>query len=244
MDNFMLDLSTKKIWITGASRGIGLAIARKLKETGASLILSSSNTRTMKNIMHEFAEYPKVFFLPFDLTSESEFNRIYEKINLTLENVDILINNAGIATFKPFTEFTLDEFDKMNAVNYRSIFLSSQAVLPEMINRKNGLIINILSAVVKKVFLNSSIYSATKSAVLAMDSVLREEVRDKGIKIVDVMPGATETDIWDKESRDKFSDKMMQPEDVAESIIKIIELSQNKRLMAEEFVLRPQWGDL
>ena len=240
----MLDLSNKKVWITGASRGIGLAIARKLKTTGASLILSSSNNSTIKEIMHEFAEYPKVFFLPFDLTSETEIKRIYEKIDLTLENVDILINNAGIATFKPFTEFTLEEFDKMNAINYRSLFLTMQAVLPEMKNRKNGLIINILSAVVKKVFLNSSIYSATKSAVLAMDAVLREEVRDKGIKIVDVMPGATETDIWDKESREKFSERMMKPEDIAESIMKVIELSQNKRLMAEEIVLRPQWGDL
>jgi 3-oxoacyl-[acyl-carrier protein] reductase len=238
------DLKNKNVWITGANRGIGAALARKLTKTGATLILSSSSTESMRKIMPEFVEYPKVFFMPFDLRSEDEAKRMYEKINITLEKVDILINNAGYGKFANFTDLSSEEMNNMIDTNFKGLYYMTKLVLPDMIKEKNGIIINILSVVLKKIFTGSSIYAASKAAVLAMDRSLREEVRKDGIKIVDIFPGATETDIWTDKQREKFGQRMMQPEDVADGIIKVIDLAMNKRLMIEEIVLRPQGGDL
>ncbi|MFC2130766.1 SDR family oxidoreductase [Bacteroidota bacterium] len=237
-------LSNKKIWITGASKGIGASIARKLTKTGATLILSSSSTESLRKIMPEFAEYPKVFFMPFDLKSEEEAKRMYEKIHITLERVDILINNAGSGKFAPFTELTSEDMNDMIDTNFKGLFYMTKLILPGMIKEKSGTIINILSVVLKKVFSGSSLYAASKAAVLAMDRSLREEVRQYGIKIVDIFPGATETDIWKPAQREKHGHRMMQPDDVAEAIVNIIDLAMNDRLMVEEIVLRPQGGDL
>ncbi len=237
-------LRGKKVWITGASRGIGAAIARKLRETEATLILSSSSSDTMKKVMPEFAEYPKVFFLPFDIKSENDIKRIYQKIKASMDGVDILINNAGIGIFGSFQKMSVEDFDKMNDANYRSVFLLMKTVLDDMIEKQSGGIINILSVAIKTALPGSSLYAATKSAVLAMDASLRVEVRDKGIKIVDVFPGATATEIWDEKVREKFADRMMRAEDVAEAVSKVVELCVNDKLMVEEIVLRPQGGDL
>lgn len=237
-------LKDKVIWITGAAKGIGEAIAKNLMNSGATLILSSSNNESMKKIMPDFAKYPKVFFFPFDLRSEEQISRTFQKIDLSIGKVDFLINNAGTGKFAPFTELTISDMNNMFDVNFRGTYLLTKLVLPKMLEQKSGTIINILSVVVKKVFTGSSIYSASKAAVLAMDRSLREEVRGSGIKIIDVFPGATETEIWTEKQREKYGSKMMQPKDVADSIMKILELSINNRLMVEEIVLRPQGGDL
>lgn len=237
-------LQNKVIWITGAAKGIGKAIADNLKPTGATLILSSSSHESIKKIMPDFAQYPKVFFFPFDLRSQEAITRTFQKINLSIGKIDFLINNAGIGKFAPFTELSTDDMNNMFDVNFKGLFLLTKLTLPKMIEQKNGVIINILSVVLKKVFTGSSLYAASKAAVLAMDRSLREEVRSSGIKIIDVFPGATETDIWTKKQREKYSSRMMQPNDVAEAIIKIMVLALNNRLMIEEIVLRPQGGDL
>ncbi len=237
-------LKDKIIWITGSGKGIGSALARKLRQTGATLILSSTNQKSMKKIMPEFAEYPKVFFLPFDLRSEEQINRTFEKIKLTLGQVDILINNAGTGKFAPFVDLTVEDMSNMFDTNFKGLFILTKKILPGMLERKTGVIINILSVVLKKIFVGSSLYAASKAAVLAMDRSLREEVRREGIKIIDVFPGATETDIWTEKQREKHGARMMQPEDVADAIVNIINLSINDRLMVEEIVLRPQGGDL
>jgi short-subunit dehydrogenase len=237
-------LNNKVIWITGASKGIGRAIAENLKSTGATLILSSSSINSIKKIMPDFAQYPKVFFLPFDLRSEEEINRTFQKINLSIGKIDFLINDAGIGKFAPFTELSAGDMNNMFDVNFKGLFLLTKLTLPKMIEQKSGVIINILSVVLKKVFTGSSLYAASKAAVLAMDRSLREEVRSQGIKIIDVFPGATETEIWTEKQRERYASKMMQPKDVADAIIKIIELASNNRLMIEEIVLRPQGGDL
>ncbi|MFH1049869.1 MAG: SDR family oxidoreductase [bacterium] len=237
-------LNNKIIWLTGAGKGIGAALARKLTRTGATLILSSSSSESLKKIMPEFAKYPKVFFLPFNLRSEEQINRTFEKINLSLRKVDILINNAGTGKFAPFVDLTVDDMNNMLDTNFKGLFILTKHVLPGMLERKSGVIINILSVVLKKIFVGSSIYAASKAAILAMDRSLREEVRGDGIKIIDVFPGATETEIWTERQREKHGARMMQPEDVADAIVNVINLALNDRLMVEEIVLRPQGGDL
>lgn len=233
-----------KIWITGASRGIGRAIAQNLAGSGAGLILSAGSQESLKSIASEFASYANVLIFPCDLRNYKEIKGVHKKIRAMTDGVDVLINNAGVTKFVRLSDISLEDFDNINSVNYRGVFLAMKEVLPEMIEKKFGLIINILSVAVREKFLNSSIYSASKAAVHAMDTTLREEVRKDGIKIVDVFPGAVETDIWSEANKQKFGHLMMQPEDVAAAVREVVELNLNNRLMIEELVLRPQNGDL
>lgn len=140
--------------------------------------------------------------------------------------------------------FSLEKFDETFATNVRGVFLCTQAVLPKMVEQNFGIIVNILSVVVTKTFVNSSVYSASKAAVLAMSKSLREELRSKNIKIMNVYPGATLTNIWSPTVADKFGSRMMKPEDIAIAIVYNIDVMLASGAMVEELIVRPQLGDL
>lgn len=234
----------KVVWLTGGSRGIGAAIAKKLADDGASLILTAREMNSFREIQPHFRDIPNIFYLPGDVTDENAIIKIYDKIEHTIGKVDVLINNAGIGIFKNFTDITIEDFDRTIAVNLRGSFLCSKAVLPDMIDRSSGTIINILSGAAIKAYPYSSVYAASKAAVLAMGNTLREEVRKFGVKVVNILPGATVTDIWDAESLANFSQVMMKPEDIADAVSAIVKLSDNKRMMLENILLKPQNGDI
>jgi short-subunit dehydrogenase len=238
------NIQDKVVWITGASRGIGLAIADRFIEAGAKVILSATKKESFKEILPKYAKHDKVLFFPCDITQHQQIHEVVTKIKLAMGRIDILINNAGIAKFKPFNEITNEMFDQMNDVNYKGTFYCTKAVLPDMLGRKNGIIVNILSGAAKKAFENSSVYSATKAAVLSMSNSLRKEVRKEGISIINIFPGATETDVWNPKVRQELKHKMMQPEDVADATFSSIINSLNGRTMVEEVLVRPQGGDL
>ena len=238
------DLKDLNIWITGASRGIGAAIVRTLVNSGANLFLSARKQESFKALLSEFKTNDNIYFFPCDVSSRVEVQNVYAKIEMVSGGVDILINNAGIGTFKPMTELSEKDFDDMFGVNVKGMFLCMKAVLPKMMEKEKGAIINIQSISAYTDYKNSTVYGATKAATIAMDRSLRNEVRGKGIKIVDVSPGATETDIWEPHLREKYGKVMMQPEDFARAVFDVIGLCQNKRMMVEEMIVRPQNGDL
>ena len=111
-----------------------------------------------------------------------------------------------------------------------------------MIERQSGTIINILSMVTQKVFTSSSAYTASKSGLLGYTKVLREEVRDKNIRIINVSPGATSTEIWSDEIRNKHNDSMMNSDDIAKIVFRIF--SEKSNMVVEDIILRPLKGDL
>jgi NADP-dependent 3-hydroxy acid dehydrogenase YdfG len=156
--------------------------------------------------------------------------------------MEILVNNAGVTYFKELVSTTANEFDHVMDTNVRGMFLLTKAVLPSFLRRRRGLIINILSFAAKTVYTGSSIYSASKSAGSAMMGVLREEVRDKGIKILNVFPGAVSTPMWGTRNRARFEHRMIHPEEIAEYIVATAALPAS--MMVEEITLRPQRGDL
>lgn len=239
-----MESSKKVVWITGASRGIGLAIAQQLLNKDFNLVLGATNLKSFKDFNEEIAKNPNVFLMPGDISNYNIVNEINSKISNSLGSVDILINNAGNGIFKLFTELTAEEFDKMNSVNYKGLFNTIKAVLPAMIEKKAGVIINIISVSAQKSFPYSSVYGSSKSAACNMTNTLREEVRQFGIKIINVFPGATDTDIWQEPLRSENRHKMMQPIDIAQAVGSIIELSNNNRMMIEEIFLKPQLGDI
>jgi len=156
--------------------------------------------------------------------------------------VDVLINNAGLTSFKDFQSSSSKDFASIIETNLRGPFLTSKAIIPSMIKRRAGMIVNILSFAAKKVYTKSALYSASKAGLEAMMNVLRAELRDTGIKIINVYPGAVLTPMWLREHRKRYSNQMMLPDDVARLVYEAT--AQSPSLMVEELIIRPQGGDL
>ncbi|MFY7999349.1 MAG: SDR family oxidoreductase [Candidatus Kapaibacteriota bacterium] len=242
----MTPLLNKIVWITGGSRGIGLASAIALAGKGARLILSSRNEADLHDaagkvrILSGSTNEPLI--VPCDVTNPDSIQSAWKLIHEQFGGVDILINNAGIGVFKPFLDLTLDDIELSLNANIKGAFLCAQAAARGMAERGTGVIVSLNSVAAQKTFANCSVYAASKSALLAANRVIREELRSKGVKVIDLLVGATETDIWSASDREEFRPRMMQPEDIAAALVSTLELPQ--RMMPEEMILRPQLGDL
>jgi len=222
-------------WITGANKGIGAALTQKGAELGFIIAASSrSNSIIASHNIHP---------VECDVQSVKSIENCYNNSLEKFGAIDILINNAGVATFAKTWETSLEEADAMLNTNLRGMFLCTKTVLPDMINRKSGIIVNIQSVAAIKTFSNCSVYAASKAGALAMSRSLREEVREFGIKIIDILLGATETDIWDSDSRNEFGNRMLQPSEIASIVWQTISMSTDS-IHLEEIVVRPQLGDL
>lgn len=232
----------KNIFISGISRGIGLEIFKVLSDNYL-VFGSTSNLELVPNLAEALKmKNSELFEIDAHLLhSKSKFEAYLDTIP---KDIDILINNAGIAKFQDFSETNISTLTEHLNVNLYLSYLLAKAVLPNMLEKKSGLIINILSVASIKPFTGASLYSAAKAAMSAMFDSIREEVRSEGIKITNVYLGATETSIWSDEMREKYSDKMIDPDDVADTVLYLIELSKRKRMMVEDVTLRPQFGDL
>lgn len=156
--------------------------------------------------------------------------------------IDLVINNAGVTVFKSFIDTKSYEYDYVMDTNVRGSFLMTKAVLPLMMKKRKGHIINVLSVAANTYFEDSSVYSASKAALYAMSSVLRNEVRRYNIKISNVLPGNVDTPMWDSKVRAKYKNRMMTPKEIAEIILSIA--SQPKKVVIEDVVIKPIKGDL
>lgn len=231
------------VWVTGAGRGIGAAIAHAFGSIGAHVILSGRNLAQLEHTTGSITRLGySASFLKCDVSSESSVKRAYKTIVRNYHNVDVLVNNAGITYFRSFKNTKVRDFDDVLATNLRGAFLCTKSVLPAMMKRNSGTIININSVAATTIFENSSAYAASKAGLLAMSRGLRFEVRKKGVRVIDILPGAVETLMWSKAERKKYHAKMMQPEDMAEVVVSAYR--QLGRVLTEEIIVRPWGGDL
>ncbi|MDI6802690.1 MAG: SDR family oxidoreductase [Bacteroidota bacterium] len=231
------------VWITGAGRGIGREIAIQFSLIGCKVVLTSRTVRELTSVQKEITKLGgEAFVIRCDIGKASEISRAHKSIVNKLGSVDVLIDNAGITSFKKFEETSLEDFDSIVRTNLRGAFLCIKEVLPDMIKRKDGWIINIASVVAVKTFKNSSAYSAAKAGLVAMLRVLREEVRQHNVKVLTIFPGATSTKIWGTKLQ-KLSKKMMDAKSVAETVLSLYRLKL-KDAFVEELIIRPTLGDL
>ncbi|RMD49122.1 MAG: SDR family oxidoreductase [Ignavibacteria bacterium] len=227
------------IWVTGASSGIGKSIALKFIDSQKNVIVSSRNEKELNNYLAKESDLIKVF--PVDVTDAENVKSTFTNISDEYD-IDCLINNAGVTSFTPVENSTEEDLTKIINTNLSGAIRLIQQVLPGMIERKHGTIINILSVAADVVFKNSAIYSASKAGLKAFAKVLREEVRKHNIRVINIYPGATRTPIWPNNALEEFGERMMSPDDIANLIYELYQ--NNSTAIAEEIVLRPIQGDL
>ncbi|QZK91687.1 SDR family NAD(P)-dependent oxidoreductase [Flavobacterium sp. CHNK8] len=186
---------TKTALITGATSGIGKATAQLLAKNNYKIILCGRREDRLDDLKQELSKLTEVHTLNFDVRDKKA---VFDSINSIPENfatIDILINNAGNAHgLDPIQNGNLDDWDAMIDINVKGLLYVSKAVIPGMIERKSGHIINIGSIAGKEVYPNGNVYCASKHAVDALNQAMRMDLNPYGIRVGGIHPGAVETE--------------------------------------------------
>ncbi len=225
--------------VTGASRGIGKAIAKKLAGDGHSLALFGRDTDKLKEVKDELQkDSNKVEIFSGDVADEEFVFGSVKKVIEQFGGVDHLINNAGVAYFKRFVDSNLDEFKRQIDTNLYGIYNFTKAVINHFIERKSGSVINISSLAGKNGFIGGTMYSATKHAVMGFSKSLMLEVRDHNIRVCTICPGSVATDLLIGTNMEPSKvEKILSPVDVAETVSTFIKLPSRANM--SEIDIRP-----
>ena len=185
----------KTILITGATSGIGLATAKKLANSKNNLILCGRRQQKLDEIFKELSKSANILSLCFDVSKKEEVNKVLENLPKEFSSIDVLINNAGNAHgLDTIQEGSLDDWDNMIDSNVKGLLYVSRVLIPKMIVKQNGHIINIGSLAGREVYEKGNIYCATKHAVNAISKAMRIDLNKTGIKVSEINPGLVETD--------------------------------------------------
>ncbi|MBP2242209.1 NADP-dependent 3-hydroxy acid dehydrogenase YdfG [Cytobacillus eiseniae] len=224
--------------ITGASRGIGKEIASKLAEQGMKLaIVGSSNeiNETAKELQQK--GFPDVLAIQADISNEDQVHSMIEQTLQQYNQIDLLVNNAGLGLFKSIEETSFADWKRLFEVNVQGVFLGVKAILPHMKERKSGTIITIASDVARYTIPNGAAYTATKYAVQGFSGSIAQEVREYGIRVGTVNPGMVDTYIAGSKQGLAEKKDWLQVEDVANAVVYMA--SAPKHMLIDEIVLHP-----
>jgi NAD(P)-dependent dehydrogenase (short-subunit alcohol dehydrogenase family) len=228
--------------ITGASRGIGLAIARALAAESCNLILTSRDEKALARISRELSRKKiRILTHSCDVRDPYSVDDLFRTVRREFRRVDILINNAGIA----HAHLTVDKlpypvWKDVLATNLDGTFLITQAAIALI--PRGGTIVNNLSIAATRVFAGSAAYNVSKHGALGLTNTLREELRPRGIRVIGLFPGATDTEIWNTLWPQAPRKKMMSSETVATAVVNAIVLPSNATV--ETLEILPTTGAL
>jgi NAD(P)-dependent dehydrogenase (short-subunit alcohol dehydrogenase family) len=235
-----MKLDGKVVLVTGGSRGIGLAIARRLGDEGARLVLVARKEAALRKAG---AEVPGgALALKADVTQAAQVQRLFKAVGREMGRLDILINNAGVFTYKPFVSTTLDDWRRNLETNLTALFLCTRAALPLLRRSPSPHLVNILSVSSLQPFANCSAYTASKYGALGLTRVLREELRPWKIRVTAILPGSTNTRQTSQFGFPVCRLDLIQPADVAEAVFSA--LTQPPRTTLEEILLMPSQGSV
>ena len=233
--------------ITGANRGIGLAIARALAREGCNLIITGRDERALAKARHELEKlqpaklHLHVLAQSCDVRSPDSVDYLFALVRGLRKPLDILINNAGIGHPNlTVGELPYPTWMEVIDTNLNGLFLVTQAALAVM--KRGSTIVNNLSIAAERVFPGSAAYNASKHGALGFTNTLREELRPKGIRVIALMPGATDTAIWNTLWPKAPRRKMMSAETVARTVVNALLLPENTTV--EKIVVMPSSGAL
>jgi NAD(P)-dependent dehydrogenase (short-subunit alcohol dehydrogenase family) len=235
--------ATKRLaLITGANRGIGLAVARALARQGCDLIITGRDQRTLAQAARELDKCDnQVLAQACDVRHPDSVEYLFALLRGLHRPLDILVNNAGIGhANRKVADMPYLTWCEVIDTNLTGMFLVTHSALALM--RRGGTIVNNLSIAAERVFPGSAAYNASKHGALGFTDTLREELRPKGIRVIALMPGATDTAIWKTLWPKAPRRKMMSAETVARVVTEAVFLPENSTL--EKIVLMPSGGAL
>ncbi|MCS7177217.1 MAG: SDR family NAD(P)-dependent oxidoreductase [Candidatus Kapabacteria bacterium] len=224
--------------VTGASSGIGRAIALRFAQEGANLVLTARRQELLREVAREaqrLSPQSAIAVVPADLRKPEEIERLAEQAYQHFGDVDVVVNNAGIGYFAPATELELDCIEELWQVNVRAPILLTRLVLPRMLQRQQGTLLYVASLAGKYGVKGGSVYAATKFALRGFAESLFQEVRQANIRVVVLCPGSTATAFGGPTA--SAQKRILQPEDVAEIALAAVLLPVTATL--SEVELRP-----
>lgn len=227
------------ILITGASKGIGQASAIRLASKDSHIFIHGRDQKGLAETAKAIEKKGgKAIQIIADISTLEGCEKLFEGVGQA--SLDILINNAGIPMKRPLTELTLNDWNKVVAVNITAPFLLTQKFLPRL--KKGSAIVFILSSAAKNVFPDASAYCMSKFGLRGFAEALREELRPHGVRVINIYPSAVDTDIWKAMPGSWPREKMMTPNDVAEAVA--FALSCRDVVMVDEITIENIAGRL
>lgn len=243
------NLAGKVILVTGASRGIGLAIAKVLVREGAKLVITGRDQKALQAAERALKQAlrgkrmlaPQILSCTTDVREPKSVQALFADIKKYFPRLDILINNAGISHAMAEVErLPIETWRQVIETDLTGMFLVTQGALPLLC--RGGAIVNNLSMAATHVFAGQSAYCAAKHGALGFTRTLREELRPRGVRVIALMPGATDTAIWNQFWPDAPRQRMLRPETVAQAILDALLLPPESTV--EEITLMPTAGAL
>lgn len=233
-----MELEGKAAIITGASSGIGRAIARSLAAEGADVVLASRNEAELRDLAASLPSSVTALVVPTDVREEADVRRMVDQTLSRFGRIDVLVNNAGFGLFKPITDITVGEFDAILGVNLRGAFLCMKYVLPHMYKRECGTVVTVSSVAGKHGFVGGSAYCSSKFGLMGLSESVFQEARQRNVRVVTICPGSVDTAFFDHaQTAAPAPEGILKPEDVAETVLLAIQLPE--RALLRELDIRP-----
>lgn len=211
--------------VTGAGRGIGRATAKRLAQEGCAVACVARTVEQIEAVVREIAAAGgQAVALPGDVADPESVRAFFAQARAQLGPIDLLVNNAGAFKVASVADTTLEDWDRIMAVNARGPFLCIKEVLPEMMARRSGVIINIASQAGLKHYPNQGAYCASKHALVGLTRTLADEMRAYHVRVAAICPGGVDTELVATARPDWQPDELMAPEDIAECVVWLAQL--------------------
>ncbi len=234
-----MELRDRVAVVTGGSSGIGFAVAEALGRAGCRVATCARDPGRLEEARDRLRRTaPEVLAVTADVSRREDVERFAARVREELGPADVLVNNAGTARFGRFLDLTADDFDDVFAVNVRGVFLCSRAFVPEMVERGDGVIVNVSSLAGKNAFPKGAVYAASKHAVMGLSKSMMLDLRGDGVRVLTVCPGSVDTRFFDGQEHVRPDrGRLLQAAEVAHLVVEAVRLSD--RGTVSEVEIRP-----
>jgi NAD(P)-dependent dehydrogenase (short-subunit alcohol dehydrogenase family) len=230
----MPNLAGKVALVTGSTKGIGLAIAERMINEGASVVVSARTAADVRRVAEGLG--PRAVGIPCDVGDPDACRRLVEETVTRLGRLDVLVNNAGFGIFKPISEMSVEEWRRQIDVNLGGVFYCSKAALPHLVASGDGFIINIGSLAGRNFFAGGTGYNAAKAGLVALTEAMMLDVRYDGVRVSVIMPGSVNTGFRGKTQSAERS-WPLEPDDVALAVMQLLDYPKGAHVSRVE--MRP-----
>ncbi len=230
-----------RVLVTGASRGLGAALARALVARGHAVFLAARSAAELDGLAAALRERGEAATLASDLGQPAECERLARAVDTVWGGVDALINNAAIGPYRAFVEHTAEDVERIVALNLTAPMLLTRALLPGMLARRRGAVINVASDLARRPLANMAPYVATKHGLLGFGASLHKEVRSHGVRVSTVLPGIIDSHFNGAQEGSKDARWALKTDALAERIVQLLHLPDE--LVIDELTVHPVDGD-